>query len=473
MHIMVVGLNHTTAPVEVRERVAISDVELDDVLAQFRHTRTVLECVVLSTCNRTELYAVVNSERAGEDFLVRFLVDRAGLDMDTLKRQLYVKTGQSAVTHLMRVASGLDSMVVGETQILGQVRSAFLAAADAGATGALLNQLFRLAVHVGKRAQSETSIGQHPVSVSYAAVQLAKKVFGELGGRTALLIGAGSISRLTAQHLKAAGIERLLVVNRTFERAQQLADEFGGTAVEWDRMVDVLSAADIVVSATRHPGYVIPSTLAEQAMLARNHRPTMYIDLAVPRDIHPDAGHLRNAYVYDIDDLEGVVAANLAERERQAAIVEKLIAASLREYSQWLCEQEVVPLISAVRAKGEAIQTSVMESLKRKLPNLSEREVELLHKHTMSIVNQLLRDPVLAMKELATEAGGAKYVPLFAELFGLTREDLKRYSKESWQTAGGHGEEHVSGGLVEIAKSLGLLPRSGDVGSAPLHPVLR
>jgi glutamyl-tRNA reductase len=475
LHIMVVGLNHKTAPVELRERVSISDVELDDILNQFRQTRTVLEIVVLSTCNRTELYAVVNSSRAGEDFLVRFLSDRCHIAPDGLKPHLYVKYGHSAVTHLMKVASGLDSMVIGETQILGQVRNAFLTASDAGATGALLNQLFRKAIHVGKRAQTETTIGQSAVSVSYAAVQLAKKVFGDLRGHRVLVVGAGKMSRLTAQHLSSAGIEQIYIANRTYEKAEDLAEEFGGVAISWDNLSDALAEADIVISSTGSKGYVLSEAVVSEAVKRRHHKPFMLIDIAVPRDIEPSVSGLRNVYLYDIDDLEGVVAANLAERQRQAEVVERMIATALQEYSEWLSEQEVVPLIAAVRAKGTAIQSSVMESLKRKLPDLTERELELIHKHTMSIVNQLLRDPVQNMKELAIASGGTEHVRVFAQLFGLTDEDLRNYSKESWLFAGALENEGEAKGFTDLVKQWRnqLLREPSAQSKVTLHPVLR
>lgn len=424
MRIIVVGLNHKTAPVELREQLSVTDVELDEVLTQLRGTHTVLESVVLSTCNRLEIYALVSSVRAGEDFLRTFLLRRTNLSSAELLPHLYVHHGIRAARHLFQVISGLDSMVLGETQILGQVRSAFLTATDAGNTGALFNQLFRRAVQVGKRVQTETTIGQSAVSVSYAAVQLAKKIFGDLSGRHVLVLGAGKMSRLTAQHLHANGISRMVIINRTFARAAELAIQFHAEPMEFEHLPEALAHADIVITSTGAKGFVLTREMVEKVSKSRSGRPMALIDIAVPRDVEPSIGQLSNVYLYDIDDLEGVVAANLAERERQVTVVDRFIEEALFEYSKWLSEQEVVPLITALRDKGTEIQTSVMTSLQRKLPDLTEHELQLIQKHTMSIVNQLLRDPISNMKELAIASGGSKHVRIFAELFGIPEATL-------------------------------------------------
>lgn len=479
MHMMVVGLNYRTTPVEIREQVSISDMELDEILTQSRNTRTILESVVVSTCNRTEVYAVVSSLRAGEDYLKRLFQQRTGLSQVELSQHLYVHRGEAAATHLMRVASGLDSMVLGETQILGQVRNAFLVASDAGNTGALLNQLFRRGIQLGKRAQTETTIGQSPVSVSYAAVQLAKKIFGDLQGRRVLVIGAGKMSKLTAQHLHAAGISEMNIATRTYENAVQLANQYGGSAIRWDELEHALVRADIVISSTGSKGIVLSSEMLERVWKQRDRRPVALIDIAVPRDIHPDAGQLRNVYLYDIDDLEGVVAANQVERQRQSVQVEKMIQETLSDYNAWLTEQEVVPLIRAVRAKGLDIQNSVMESLRRKLPDLTDRELELIHKHSMSIVNQILRDPIQNMKELAIAAGGAQHVQVFAQLFGISQASLAgRTGTSLWsEDVRASEKKGTAVGFTELVRqwSETLLRETGDGRSthAPMHPMLR
>ncbi|WP_054969640.1 glutamyl-tRNA reductase [Alicyclobacillus ferrooxydans] len=451
MHIVAVGLNYHTAPVEIRERVSVADYELDDLLAALRNTHTVLECVVVSTCNRTEIYAVVTTAHAGQDYLATVLARRAGLSRDEMMQHLYTHTGSDAVEHLMRVTCGLDSMVIGETQILGQVRSAYLVAQSVEATGVLLNQLFRRAIQLGKQAQSDTEIGQKPVSVSYAAVQLAKKIYGDLRGSTALVIGAGSMSRLSAQHLQAAGVQRLVITNRTFERALELAASVGGTAVTWEQFPDELAKVDIVISSTGSPTPVLTAELLRGAMKSRRRKsvPMTLIDIAVPRDLEPAIGELKNVYLYDIDDLEGVVEANLHEREKQAQVVMHMVREACEDYARWTAEQEVVPLIAAIREKGTRIQANVMESLERKLPNLSEHDKKVLQKHTMSIVNQILRDPIQNMKELAIASGGSAHVRVFAELFGVSAQDM--------------ASQHSPMGLVDCAATDGGIDTPGFV----------
>jgi len=475
LHIIAVGLNHETATVELRERISISDVDLEDALAQLRGTSTVLESVVLSTCNRTEIYAVVSSYKAGEDYLKLLLARRAGVERQEMESHLYVLHGETAVTHLFAVACGMNSLVMGETQILGQVRGAFLTAEDAGNTGLLLNRLFRLALQVGKRAQSETDIGKNAVSVSYAAVQLAKKIYGSLGGQHVLVLGAGKMSALTAQYLQNNGVDKITVINRTLTKAEELAQQFQGEAAHWTDLSQLLREADIVISSTASKGYVLSAAELATAVETRSHRPMVVIDIAVPRDVQPEAGKLRNVYLYDIDDLQGVVSANLEERERESRMVLHIIEKALREYSTWLSEQEVVPLITAIRDKGVRIQSEVMASLQRKLPNLSDKELKLIHKHTMSIVNQLLRDPVKNIKELGCEPGAAQQIHVFAQLFGISPEALLRAADGNFlaQSSGSLSQaanpaNHAFADMVRRWRSTG-----NEQTAAALHPVLR
>ncbi|MCL6444282.1 MAG: glutamyl-tRNA reductase [Alicyclobacillus sp.] len=479
MHILVVGLNHKTAPVELRERVALSDASLESALGELREARTVVESVVLSTCNRTEIYAFVTSERAGEDYLTTLLARHANMSTDELRRYLYQHRGAEAVRHLMRVAAGLDSLVVGETQILGQVRSAFLLALDEGNVGTLFDQLFRSALNLGKRAQSETGINQHPVSVSYAAVQLAKQILGDLRGQRVLMIGAGKMSHLAAQHLRTNGSDELVIVNRTFERAEQLAHTYGARPAPWSSLAAELAKADIVISSTGAREVILTPEVMTQAQRARGHRPLVLVDIAVPRDVDPNVAAVRGVYLYDIDDLEGVVAANLTERERLAEQVETMIQNALFAYSQWLSEQEIVPVIAAIREKGAAIQASVMASLERKLPNLSERDRQLLHKHTMSIVNQLLRDPILNMKTLASLSGGGHSARVFAQLFGIDERALAAQSNRVRLVAASDdesSEQAAQTDLLDLVRQWGQALVEGERArhrEPVLHPMLR
>lgn len=419
MHILVVGVNHRTAPVEIRERFSVGGEQLDKALLRLRETRSVLESVILSTCNRTEVYAVVDASHPGEQFIRLFLADLSGLDREEFGRYLYVYEDDAAIHHLFRVAAGLDSMILGETQILGQVRDAFLKAQETGNTGAIFNQLFRRAVTAAKRGHTETDVGQHAVSVSYAAVELARKVFGSMEQKAVLLIGAGKMGELTATHLWNHGVSRVLVVNRTWERARELAQRFSGEAYDWSALALALAEADIVISSTGAPGYVLHQETVAKVCRRRRQRPLLMIDIAVPRDLDPAINDIPGVFLYDIDDLRDVVAHNLRERERAAMRVKDILEEEIRGFKQWYNMQEVIPLIRELREKGARIQESVMESLSNKLPGLSERERVILHKHTMSIVNQLLREPILQLKAMATEPEASFYLETARRLFAL------------------------------------------------------
>ncbi|WAH38947.1 glutamyl-tRNA reductase [Alicyclobacillus dauci] len=470
MHIVVLGMNHRTATVELRERVSLGTDALQHVLTQLRESRTVMESIVLSTCNRTEIYALVNSVRAGHDYLLTVLSGTSGIDKEEIDQSTYFIQGEQAVAHAMRVASGLDSVVIGETQILGQMRTAFQEAFEAGNTGAMFNRLFREVIHVGKRAQAETTVGQTPVSVSYAAVQLACKIFGDISSRRALVIGAGHMGLLALQHLQAQGVGALVLANRSPDKARDVARQVGAEVISLADVSSVLENVDIVVSATSAPGYIVREAEVRDAMKAGRGRSVIFLDIAMPRDIDPVISSVPGVYLYDVDDLDGVIDANLQERKRQAVIIESMISEAVEAFSNWLTEQEVVPLITALRAKGESIQRDVMESLLRKMPELSERDRKLLNKHTMSIVNQLLRDPIQNVKELALASGDTEYVHMFAELFGIDQDILKAQQVISPT----HSEvDATRGSFVELFQRLrGETDRlAGD--KRVLHPVLR
>ncbi|GAB7388691.1 glutamyl-tRNA reductase [Bacillaceae bacterium] len=442
MHILLIGLNYKTAPVEMREKVAFAPDSLPQALERLRNTKSVLECVILGTCNRTELYAVVDQLHTGRYFMKKFLVEWFGIDHRELEGHLYVKEDDQTVRHLFRVTCGLDSMVLGETQILGQVRDAFFLAQENKTTGTIFNTLFKQAITLAKKAHSETEIGQNAVSVSYAAIELGKKIFGSFAQKSVLVLGAGKMSELTAKHLHANGASRVVVVNRTLERAAELAAKFRGTACPMERLEEALTEADIVVSSTGAQDYVVTKAQIEQVMKRRRHRPLFMIDIAVPRDLDPAINELDNVYLYDIDDLEGIVEANLQERQKEAEKVHAMIDEELVAFQAWLNTLGVVPLISSLRDKALAVQAETMRSIENKLPHLSERERKILDKHTKSIVNQLLRDPILRIKEMAAEPEAELYLEAFKRIFALdetvggeaTRESkvTKKERKESY-----------------------------------------
>lgn len=430
MDILLLGLNYKTAPVEIREKFTFSDDETERALHLLSQTKSIAECVIIGTCNRTEVYVVCDQANVGRDYTLRFLSEWFGVSKETFKDHLYIKENEQAIDHLLRVAAGLDSMVVGETQILGQVRDAFLLAQRLSTTGTVFNTLFKQAITFAKRAHTETAIGQNAVSVSYAAVELGKKIFGSFAGKSVLIIGAGKMSELTAKHLHANGADNVLVANRTLERAQLLAQKFKGDACTMEQLPEALLTADVVISSTGANGYVLGKKELAPIMKQRKHRPLFMVDIAVPRDLNPDLHDLDNVYLYDIDDLEGIVASNVAERSREAERLEGMIAEEIVAFTNWYQTLGVAPLIAALREKALSIHGEAMRKIENKLPDLTEREMHVIRKTTKGIVNQLMHDPVVRLKELAAGKKGEDVLEIFAEMFAL-EEILARHEQEA------------------------------------------
>jgi glutamyl-tRNA reductase len=422
VHIVVVGVNYKTAPVEIREKLTFSESELVDAMKQLQQQKSILENVIVSTCNRTEVYAVVDQLHTGRYYIKSFLANWFHMEIDALTPYLNIMENEAAVEHLFRVASGLDSMILGETQILGQVKSSYLLAQEHGTIGTIFNQLFKQAVTFAKRAHSETEIGANAVSVSYAAVELAKKIFGDLSSKHVLIIGAGKMGELAAQNLYGSGVGKVTVVNRTLEKAEQLAKKFSGAAKSLSELSCALLEADIVISSTGAKDYIITKEMMVHVEKMRKGRPLFMVDIAVPRDLDPALAELESVFLYDIDDLEGIVQANLEERKKAAEQIERMIGTELVAFQQWLYTLGVVPVIAALREKALAIQAETMRSIERKLPHLSERDRKVLNKHTKSIINQLLRDPILRAKELAAEPNAEEALQLFMKIFNIEDE---------------------------------------------------
>jgi len=423
MYVMVVGLNYRKAPIEIREKFTFSDERIDHALDKLKRTKSVLEAVVLGTCNRTEVYAVVDQLHTGEHFIKKFFSEWFDIEKEKVTPYLYVKKDVEASDHLFHVISGLDSMVLGETQILGQVKDAFLHAQKQGATGTIFNTLFRQAITFAKKVHSDTTLGQNPVSVSYAAVELTKKFFSRLSDKKVLIIGAGEMSELTAIHLHAQGIKQVMVVNRTYEKAQELARPFHGEAYPMEQLYQALLEADIVISSTGSDDYVINRSDIEKVMLQRKHKSLFLIDIAVPRDIDSSINDLSNIYLYDMDDLENIVDANIKERKRIALEITEWIDDEVYRFYQWVNTLGVIPLIKALQAKSINIQQETMKSIENKLPNLSERELKIIRKHTKSIVNQMLKDPIMRVKEMATEPDAEEMMEYFKKIFAIETEE--------------------------------------------------
>jgi glutamyl-tRNA reductase len=456
MHLSVVGLSHKTAPVEYRERLAVGPERQEEALTAILATGDVLEAVILSTCNRTEIYACTTEEDAGRAAIGAFLSDFFAVDVEELAQHLYWHEGTEMVRHLYRVISSLDSMILGEAQILGQVKEAFAFAFDFGATATAFNKLFRSAIEVGKRVRTETDIGASAVSVSYAAVELARKIFSSIEGRTVLIVGAGKMSELTAKNLVGCGVKNVLVTNRTFEKAEQLAEKFGGKAIEWEDFRDSLKDADIVISSTAATHHVIDREMVSRAMKARRNRPVFMIDIAVPRDVDPEVGQLYNVFLYDVDDLQSVVEANLAEREREATKCEALIEHEVRAFADWLRSREVVPTIAALQAKAERIRVAELERAMSKLGDLSDRDRRVVETLASGIINKMLHDPMVRLRESSRREDDYQYLDSLRHLFGL---DQPEDEEEEGIAPGAQGDEPSA--LQEPVGAPGDLARDG------------
>jgi glutamyl-tRNA reductase len=411
MRLTLAGVSHHKAPLELRERVAL-DLESCRALAAALGG----EAVVLSTCNRTELYLVRehHAEAEAVTALATLADDRGG----ELAAALYRLRDEGAALHLFRVAAGLDSLVPGEGEILGQVRAAF----EAGCPGPFLDRLFRQALHAGRRVRIETAIGESPASVPSAAAALAQQVFGELGGRRVVVLGAGKTSEATARNLRSRGAEIAVVANRTLARGEELAGKLGAQALELGALGGELERADVVVSATSAADHVLARGDVEAALRARKGRPLLLLDLAVPRDLDPGINELDGCFLYDVDDLEAVVAETLSGRRGEAARAEKLVAAEALRFRDWQASLDVVPTIAAIRALAEEIRDG---ELAKAGARLSAREREHVESVTSQILAKLLHLPTIRLKEAAAAADGVIYADVMRHLFGLGEEERR------------------------------------------------
>lgn len=421
MQIMMVGLNYRTAPVEVRERFSFAEQDLPVALRDLVGASFVKEGMIVNTCNRTEIYTITDHPHGCGSFIRGFLEKWFDVSRAEFNAHLYTKQEQVAIEHLFRVTCGLDSMILGETQILGQVRDSFLLAQKENVTGIFFNKLFKLAVTLAKRAHAETKISQNAISVSYAAVELAKQELGNLHDRQALVIGAGKMGELTAKHLYDHGLKNMKVVNRTRSKAAQLANQLGAVGLSMDELEEALLEADIVISSTGSNRSVL--TKAQMVRVLDKRKPTanplLLIDIAVPRDFDPAIADLDNVRMYDIDNLDGVIQHNLEQRNKEAEKVEGLIAEEIVHFRKWYQSLGVGPVIHALQEKTADIHEETMQSLLNKLPDLSQREIKVIRKLSKSIANQLLQDPIMRIKEMAAEKDGEGVLELFTQLFGL------------------------------------------------------
>jgi glutamyl-tRNA reductase len=418
MLLHIIGVSHRTAPIEIREALAFPRDTMADALQRLREETGAAEAMILSTCNRVELYARCERPDAPEA-LEAFLCAFHQRDPAAFAESLYRISGEEAVLHAFRVASSLDSMVIGEPQILGQVREAYQTAETAGTLGPTLGALRNRTVAVARRARNETGIGAGAVSVSYVAVELARKIFGELDGRNVLLVGAGKMSELAARHLVSGGAKATVLAGRTMQRATELAAALGGRALPLEKLREALAGADIVISGTGATGLVIRHEDVEAARAARRQRPLFLIDIAVPRDIESSVSRLQGVFLYDLDDLKAVADANLRERRKQAAAAEALIEREAREFLDWEKSLDVVPLLVQLRQRADQIRKSELAKVRPRLGDLSPEQEEALEAATSAIVNKLLHPPTIHLKEASKNGSSGEQMSLIRKLLGL------------------------------------------------------
>ncbi|MBC8318774.1 MAG: glutamyl-tRNA reductase [Desulfobulbaceae bacterium] len=429
--IFVLGVNHKTAPIKVREQLAFTD----DPEAPFRHFKSIEGCeefCFLSTCNRVEvIFTTPRKEETIRD-LRKFLFQASNLSDEESAKYTYLHHGSDAITHIYRVSSSLDSMIVGEPQILGQLKDAYRQSSDRDCTSVILNRLLHKAFSVAKRIRTETNIGGSAVSISYAAVELAKKIFGDISGKKVLLIGAGEMAELAAEHLVTQGITEVIVANRTLENAVLLAQRFKGTPVGLNEILDQLETVDIVISSTGASGLILHQKEVKPIMPKRRNRPLFMIDIAVPRDLDPELNNLDNVYLYDVDDLTHVVESNKSERVQEATKAERIVVEETLKFLQWLDNMELTPTITAMRQKADTIaRTELAKTLSHiELPAKDKKSIE---KMACAIVNKLLHDPILHLKDSCRPDEKQKKIAHARRLFSLDNDNqiLQNSSEEN------------------------------------------
>lgn len=418
MDLLLVGLNHKTAGVEVREKLYYTLEETKEILPEIVHL-FLKEGVLLSTCNRTELYGVLKSDEVKPEQIVNFLISKKEAYQIVDYSHFYIMRSYDAVRHLLEVASGIDSMLIGDVQILGQVKDAYEVAVKCGVVGTLLHQVFHTAFRAGKRAKSETSISEGAVSISYAAVELAEKIFADLSKKKGMLIGAGETAELTAKHLSSHGMSELYIANRTIERAQKLAEQFNGKVITLEEITDKLSEVDIVVSSVAVSDYILTFSQVKNAMSKRGNRPILIIDIGVPRNVEPSVKEIENVFLEDIDSLESIAKANYERRLSEIPKVQRIIDEELKNFIKWYESYQVAPTIKLLRERFEEIRQLEIEKYRNKFSPEDFQKVDAL---TRSLVNKLLHTPTVSIRESSNgkpESERIKFIQFVRELFGL------------------------------------------------------
>lgn len=457
MTLVLLGVNHKTAPIELRERFAISREDLPEVTRALAAVPGVAECMIISTCNRVELVAALDSADAD---LAGFLCRQFGQEPAAMAKHLYEHRDREAVGHLFRVAASLDSMVVGEPQILGQVKEAFSVARDAGTVGGDLEHLLQSAFSAAKKVRSETEIGSNSVSIASVAVDLARKIFGSLQGRTVFLVGAGKMSELAARHLAQQGAGEILVTNRTYERAKRMAEPLKGRVIPFEKLYDAASEADIVITSTGAPHPIFRREHGQEFLHRRRNRPMFFIDIAVPRDVEPAMNKVEGLFVYDIDDLQHVAAAHMAERSREATDAEALITQEVERFHQRQRAVNVAPAIVALQRQAEELRQGELRRMQSRLGSLTPEQVAAVEALTRGLVNKFLHPPMQALKQAARE-NDASRVEALCDTWSLPSiqdssiQEMPALTEADAGTKSGTGEMHE-------------LPDAGELGGLPV-----
>lgn len=430
MKIINIGMNHKTAPVELRERLAYDPEKTDDILGFLIDFDVIKEALYLSTCNRVEVIVVTDDEDATRRTIISHVCNIGGISQDKVFSFIYMFKDLDAVRHVFRVSSSLDSMVVGEPQILGQIKEAYAKAVKCRTTGVILNTLMHRAFHVAKKVRTETGICESAVSVSYAAVELAKKIFDTLFEKKVLLIGAGEMSELTARHLMGQGVKEVVVANRTFKHAVELASKFNSHPISFDEIDSYLVEADIVITSTASPQAIITRDKVKGIIRKRRNRPLFFIDIAVPRDVEPEINDLNNVYVYDIDDLKGITRINMEQRRQEAIKAERIIEEEVIKFDNWLKTLDIVPTIISLKGKAQAILEKELRRSEAKLRELTPDQRQAVVVLCRSIAEKLINDPILFLKSKVGRPALDTYLDFARRFFNLDQHEGGIYEEE-------------------------------------------
>ena len=418
-NLILVGVNHKTTPVEIREKLAFTKGKIEESVDRLLNFPDIIEHTILSTCNRVEIYARANGQNSAIQSIKQFICDFHGLSAVQLEEHFYSYSNEAAIEHLFRVSSSLDSMILGEAQILGQVKDAYSLAKDLRSTGLVLNQLFEKAFSIAKKVREETGIAERSVSISSAAVELAQKIFDDLENHTVMLVGTGEMAELAAKHLISYGVKTVYVTSRTYERAANLARTLNGSALDFEAFKNELYRADIVITSTSASSFIITKDMVAKAIHERKNKPIFFIDIAVPRDIEPDVNDLENVYLYDIDDLHVVVSANMKEREKESENAMHLISQEVNKFNNWLGTLDAVPTIVEIRKRVENIGNQEMERTLKKIPHLSEEDKKIICQMKNSMINKILHKPTIKLKQKTQSEDGHVYLKAIRHLFHL------------------------------------------------------